>query len=219
MVALGVLTAGIGAVVQENAATADARAVADAFERGLRPVETTGTHRGRVSFAEGRLHTADRDLRVTGGGETRVVSVDALVYEGEGRRVTFLAGAIVRGTRPEAVMERRPPITASRGSGGVLVVGAPRLNASPVGLSGSAVTATLRTDVSHRRTDLGRGRYRVAVETETPRAWKRAFERLNATVVATDRDFDGDGVGSVVARFPGERVAYLVVHDMHLEVD
>jgi hypothetical protein len=34
----------------------------------------------------------------------------------------------------------------------------------------------------------------------------------------TTRDFDGDGVTSVVARYPGERVGYLVVHEMGLEV-
>ncbi|PSQ16386.1 hypothetical protein BRD00_11115 [Halobacteriales archaeon QS_8_69_26] len=218
VVAMGALTAGIGAVVEENAATADAHRVSDGFDRSLRPVETTGAHRGRVSFAEGTLRTVERDLRVIGDGTTHTVQVDALVYEGDGHRVAFLAGAIVRGTAPGAVMERQPPITASRGSGGVLVVGAPKLNASPVARSGSEVSATLHTDVTHDRTRLGEGEYTVAIETETPRAWERAFERLGATVVATDRDFDGDGVTSVVARFPGDRVAYLVVHDMRLEV-
>jgi hypothetical protein len=35
----------------------------------------------------------------------------------------------------------------------------------------------------------------------------------------TRRDVDGDGVPSVVAQFPGDREGYLVVHDMHLEVN
>jgi len=219
VIALGALTAGVGTMVTENAETADANRVADGFDAALRPVETTGADRGRVQFVDGQLRTVERDLRVTDGTATYTVEVDALVYESGDRRVTFLAGAIVRGAGEGARLHRRPPITASRRAGGVLVVGAPSLNASSVGLSGSGtVTALLRTNVTHERVDLGRSQFRVAVETETPRAWVTAFERLNATVLATDRDLDGDGVPSVVAEFPGTRRGYLVIHDMRLEV-
>jgi hypothetical protein len=75
---------------------------------------------------------------------------------------------------------------------------------------------TLETNVSHRRVDLGRGRFAVAVETATPEAFARHFREANATT--TRQDFDGDGTPSVVARFPGRRQAYLVVHDLALEV-
>ena len=57
----------------------------------------------------------------------------------------------------------------------------------------------------------------MAVETATPAAWRAALREAGAEVVDV-RDTDGDGVPSVVARFPGERTAYLVVHEMRLEV-
>lgn len=218
VMALGALTAGIGTVVQDNAAGADAARVADGFDAALRPVETTGVRRGRVAFSSGQVRVVERDLRVTDGSTTRRVAVDALVYETDDRRVTFLAGAIVRGEGERARVVRPPPIVAARGAGGSLVVGAPRLDAATVGVGGEGgVEVVLRTNVSHDRERLGRGSYRVAVETATPAAWRTALEEAGGEVVAT-RDVDGDGVPSVVARFPGERTVYLVVHDMDLEV-
>ena len=220
VMALGALTAGVGTVVQSNAAGADAARVADGFESALRPVETTGLRRGEVAFSSGSLRVVERELRVSNATATRTVQVDALVYESGDRRVTFLAGAVVRGEGAGARLVREPPVVGSRGDGdgGVLVVGAPRLDAAPVGVSGQGgVEATLRTNVSHDRERLGEGEYRVAIETATPAAWRSALEDAGGTVVAT-RDRDGDGVESVVARFPGERVAYLVVHEMDLEV-
>lgn len=218
VMALGALTAGIGTVVQQNAAGADAARVADGFDSALRPVETTGVRRGRVAFSSGQLRVVERDLRVINDTATRRVAVDALVYESGQRRVVFLAGAIVRGDGAGARVVRAPPLVASRGSGGVLVVGAPRLDAAAVGVSGSdGVERVLRTNVSHERTRLGTGRYRLAVETATPAAWRTALSEAGGEVVDV-RDIDGDGVPSVIARFPGRRVAYLVVHEMDLEV-
>jgi flagellin-like protein len=221
VVSLGSLTAAIGAVVDGNAAAADASRVASDLDGALKPVEATGTHRGRVSFTDGQLRTVERELRVVNeSGVVRTVQVDALVFTAGERRVAFLAGAIVRGALGNAWMRTRPPITASSGNvddeTGVLAVGAPALNGS-VAVSGSGGSSVvLRTTVSHHRTELGEDAYGVAVETATPGAWRRYFERQNATV--TTRDFDGDGVTSVVARYPGERVGYLVVHEMGLEV-
>jgi hypothetical protein len=75
---------------------------------------------------------------------------------------------------------------------------------------------TLRTDVGHSRTRLANATYRVAIETRHPDAWARYFERQGATT--TRRSFDADDVDSVVATFPGDRRAYLIVHDLRLEV-
>lgn len=219
VVSLGTLTAGIGTVVEENAATADAARVADDLDAALAPVESTGVHRGRVSFTDGRLRTVERELRVLNeSGLVRPpIRTDALVFTAGDRRVTFLAGAIVRGPPDNARMRTPPPITASRGDeNGVLVVGAPELNGT-VGVSATGGgSALLRTNVTHQRDQLGNGTYRVAVETATPDAWQRYFERHGATV--STREFDDDGVPSVVASYPGERVAYLVRHDLRLEV-
>jgi flagellin-like protein len=159
VVSLGSLTAAIGAVVDGNAAAADASRVASDLDAALEPVEATGAHRGRVSFTDG----AEDDTET-----------------------------------------------------GVLAVGAPTLNGSVAVSASGGGSAVLRTTVSHHRTELGEDTYGVAVETATPDAWRRHFERQNATV--TTRDFDDDGLVSVVARYPGERVGYLVVHDVRLEV-
>jgi len=216
VLAIGGLTAGLGAVVEDSAESADAERVASDLDAALRPVETTGVRRGTIRFGDGALHTEDRELRVLNdSGVVRTVAVDALVYEVGERRVSFQAGGIVRGSGNASRFVRAPPIVAAP-DGGDLIVGAARLGGD-VELWGRT-DRVLVTNVSHDRQYLGEGEYRVAVETSTPAAWVDAFESRNATVVATDRDVDGDGVGSVVARFPDRRTAYLVVHDLDLEV-
>lgn len=211
------LTVAVGTVVQENAATADANRVATDLAAALDPVETTGRHSGKVSFADGRLRTVDRDLRVlNGSGVVRRVSIGGLVFEAGDQRVAYVADAVVRGRTDRAWLRDPPPITASRDAG-VLIVSAARLNVSDVAVGGEgATTATLDTQVTHERTALGNGTYRVAIETATPKPFERWFRSRDATV--TRRDFDDDGVPSVVAEFPDERVGYLVVHDQQLEV-
>lgn len=217
VVGLTTLTAGIGAIVQENAATADAERVATDLDAALDPVETTGRHSGDVSFAGGRLRTVERDLRVLdGSGIRRRVAVGGLVFESGDHRVAYVADAIVRGRGEQAWLRDPPPLTTDRASG-VLVVSAAHLNASDTAVGGEGTTTvTLDTRVEHDRTTLGNGTYRVAIETTTPEPFARWFRERGASV--SRRDFDGDGVPSVVGRFPGERVGYLVVHDVHLEV-
>lgn len=219
IVALGTLTAGVGTVVQDTGATADATRVAADIDDALRPVEATGPRRGYVSFTDGTLEVTDRELRILdANGIVEIVSVDALEFRTADQRVVYLAGAVIRETGAGSELYAPPPITASSGSGGVLVVGAPTLNSTAGSVrSKGGSSVVLATDVTHERTDLGDGTYRIAVETTTPGAWVRYFERQGATV--TDRrDIDGDGTESVVARFPGERVGYLIVHDLRLEV-
>lgn len=214
-VSLGVLTAGVGTVVESNAAAADANRAADTFA-SLQPAKATGVERHRLAFGEGRLRVAPRTVRVLDDdGVVASHQADALVFDSGNRRVTFLAGAVVRGTGDAARVATHPPLSTGDS---LLVVGLPVLNASgPGSVSGSGATRlTLRTDTSHERRSLGEGHYRVAVETATPAAWEAHFASVGAET--TRRDFDGDGVESVVATFPDERTAYLVVHDASLEV-
>lgn len=217
VLALGALTAGVGTVVEQHAAGADQARVAAGLAEAVRPVRTTGVRRGTVPVAGGRLRTVPRTVRVLdGSGVVATVRADALVFEARDRGVTLLGGAVVRRYPTGATMYRPPPVTASRRAG-VLVVGVAALRGNvSVAVSGGE-TLAVRTRVTHDRTALGNGSYRVAVETATPGVWERQFERLNATV-RPPRDFDGDGTPSVVARFPGRRVAYLVVHRVRLEV-
>lgn len=213
-VALGGLTAAVGGVVDEQTARADAAGVAADLDAAIRPVETTGVRRSHVDFADGRLGVEGRELRILNeSGVVAVVRTDALVWRGGDHRVAVVDGAVVRGTTGRAWFDRDPPITSGPG---VLIVGAARLNGSG-SVAGGDVTARVRTTVSHDRVRLGNGTYRVAVETTTPGPFERYAERIGAT--ATRRSFDDDGVDSVVLAFDGQREAYLVVHDLRLEVD
>nr|WP_305794396.1 type IV pilin [Halomarina rubra] len=216
---MGTLTASIGTVLDQNAAAADADRVANDLDAALDPVEATGRHRGRVSFTDGRLHTESRDVRLLEGLDgdrvAQRVRTDALVFEAGDQRVAFVGGAIVRGTNGSATLRDPPLVTASRGEGGVLLVGAPRLG-DPASVGGERASLTVSTNVSHDRVSHGEGYWRVAIETETPGAFERWFTERGATVER--RDIDGDGVTSVVARFEGRRTAYLVVHDLRTEV-
>lgn len=217
VVALGALTVGVGSVVDSQASNADTTRVGEQLGTALEAVERTGQATHQLSFTEGTLSTADRTLRLLENDTvTTEHGVDALVFESGDRRVASLAGAVVRGQEGNAWLLEDPPITSSNRTD-VLVVGAPRVNAEHVAVGGrGGVTTTLRTNVSHERTDLGVGEFAVAVETETPEAFERYFERHGAT---TERHtFAGDEMESVVATYPGQRQAYLVVHDLDLEV-
>lgn len=214
VVALGTLTVAIGAVVDGHAARADAQRVAADLDTALAPVEATGYREGTVQFTEGDLYTVEREVRLLDDdGVVRRVSTRALVFESDGHRVTFLAGAVVRGEPPGATMRTPPPVTESR-EGNVLVVGVATLG-NDVAVGGSG-PVTLVTRVSHERERVGEDTYRVAVETATPRPWRQYFE--DEGVPVSTRDVDDDGTSSVVARYPGRREAYLVVHRLDLEV-
>jgi len=213
-IAMGGLTATIGTIVDEQTASADASRVATDFDSALRPVETTGYRAGDVSFASGHLGVERRQLRVLNtSGVVASVRTDALVFESGQRHVAAVAGAIARGRGASTWLTKRPPITSGPD---VLVVGAQRLNGSGSVSGTGGVTTALTTNVTHDRRALGDDEYRVAIETAAPGAFESyATERgRNASV----RDLDGDGVPSVVIEYAGTRRAYLVVHDMRLEV-
>jgi len=216
VVALGVLTASVGVLVEGHAARADADRVAADLQSGLRPVESTGHRAATVRFGGGRLYTAERQVRVSDAtGTVANVDIGALVYENGDRRVAAVAGAVVRGRGENAWFVESPPVVGSA-SNGVLVVGAANLSATPSSVGGGQVTARLATNVTHDRRSLGPGRYEVAIETEAPAAFERYFVDRGASVSRVD--LDGDGIVSVVAEFPGRRRAYLVEHRMRLEV-
>jgi hypothetical protein len=216
MLSLATLTAGVGVVIEDTAAAADAGRVAADLDSSLEPVAATGHQRGRVSFTDGQLRVVERTLRVLDAdGEVFRTDVDALVFTAGESRVAFVAGMVVRGSAGNAAVHTVPPVASGEG---VLLVGVARLNASgPDTVSAThPTTVPLRTTVTHERRSLGEGEFRVAVETATPGPWERHFLERGAT--PTRRDFDGDGVPSVVGAYPGNRTGYLVVHDLALEV-
>jgi hypothetical protein len=210
-VSLSLVTAGAGTVVEEHAAAASADRVADAMAETLGPDGAAGT----VAVGSGRFGVRNRSVRVL--DETGVVAVrhgDALVYERGERRVAFVAGAVVRGREDAATLTAEPSI---RAGDGVLLVGLPMLSVTRPDAAANRTGATIRrAETTHSRRRFDAGGYAVAVETATPGALEAHFAGENATTAR--RDFDGDGVVSVVARFPGEREAYLVVHRVGAEV-
>jgi hypothetical protein len=214
-VSMGALTAGVGTVIQGNAAAADADRVADSLA-SMEPSEATGVERHEIAFGEGSLSVEARTVRLLDSdGVVASRRADALVFEAGDRRVTYLAGGVARGVGNASRLSEAPPIATGDG---LLLVGLPVLNASgTTAVGGQSVTATLRTDTSHERRELGEGEYRLTVETATPGAWAAYFAEENASVER--RTFAGDDHPSVVATFPGERTGYLVVHDARLEVE
>ncbi|MDS0297903.1 flagellin-like protein [Halogeometricum sp. S1BR25-6] len=220
VVGIGVLTAAAGAVVEEGATAAATARVADGIDDALDTGTVTETET-TVRLADGTLRTADRTVRVLGdSGVVWSVNAGAVVYESRGRRVSAVAGAVTSGPggRSGGSSMSAPPSVAA--ADGTLYVGVPALNASgtdAVSARGAALPVTLRTAPTHERRILPADRYRVAVETTAPAAWEREFRRRGTTTVR--RDFDGDGVPSVVAAFPGERTVHLVVHDLRLEME
>jgi hypothetical protein len=215
--ALGGLTVAVGSVIDAQTASVDATRIADEMDVTLQPLETTGPEAGTLHFADGNLGTVNRELRILENGS--VIdrrSIGALVFEAEDRRVAFLGGAIVRGRASGAWLAAEPPIVASERNG-VLVAGVARLGAGDVAVGTEQATqVTLRTNVSHSRLDLGRGRFAVAIETTTPRPFERYFADQNVSLSRTD--FDGDGIESVVANYSGQRRGYRVIHNLSLEV-
>jgi hypothetical protein len=217
VVALGTLTAGVGTVVDQHAAASDARRVATDLDDALQPVETTGVHRGDVAFTDGELDLVERQVRVlnsSGGGV--VVDANALRFTAGSREATYLAGSVF--VAGNGWGRTRTPLSVAADPG-VLVVSVPALrgNVSLAASGGGGVTRTVRSNVSHRRHVLGQAGYRVAVETEYVDAVAAQFEAKGATTTTT-RDFDDDGVESVVASFDGARAGYVVVHETEVSV-
>lgn len=214
-VSLGLLTAGVGTLVDGHVAATDADRVADGMTAALDRT-ADGPASGRVRFATGRLRTEERTVRLLNdSGTVAQQRADALVYVADGRRVAFVAGAIVEVTAARATFRATPSVTATDGA---FLVDVPLLNATgPDEIVADRTTAVgLRTNATHRRRPLAAGTYRLAVETTLPDAWER-YLRTDAGGV-TRRDFDADGVDSVVARYPNVDRGYLLVRDLRLEV-
>lgn len=219
VVGIGVLTAAAGTAVQDGVAASESARVADALDDSLDPAANVNRGESTVRISGGTLRVVNRTVRIL--NDSAVVwtaHAGGVVYEtgDESRRVAFNAGAVTTNHSGVGRMESSPAIEPANGT---LYVGVPVLNATgsdSVSALGTAADVTFRTNTTHERTTLPKNRYRVAVETSAPGPWERQFEDRGATT--TRRDFDGDGVESVVAAFPGRRSVRLVVHDLRLEV-
>lgn len=214
--ALGGLTVAVGDVLEADTAGLDADRVASDLDAAFRPVAVTGRHTGTVSFLDGRLRSVERTVRlVNDSGTVAQLSADGVVYRAEPAvRVAWLFGAVVRGQPGNAGLATEPPLAVG---GREVVIGVPTVNASFDVSGDGGQTVGVHTRVRHERRSLGTDTWRLAVETTTPAAWERWFRDRGVTNVSR-RDYDDDGTVSVVAGFPGDRRATLVVHRVDVEV-
>lgn len=233
VVALAGLTAGIGSLVDHNAASADAERVADALDDAHAPTETTGTTRTELPLGGGAIDTESRTVRLFGvdtandppplgsldpehnaTDELVEVETDAIIYENEHRTVTSEAGAILLGGQDSTRLYRAPPIHADNSSSEPLLIGLSVVDADVPRLSSSdrGTRLSVTTTVGHERQPLTESEYRLAIETTHPGAWERHFEDLPTRAVQQEE------TTVVVVGIPGDRPAYLVTHRSTVEV-
>jgi hypothetical protein len=207
---IGALTMAAGTFVEDGVAAANTQRVADDL------VGFEGGGLTRVEFSRGTLSVEPRTIRLLRGeGSVVTVEADALVYENRGRRVARLGGVLVEGTHDRSHLRGSLPVVVGDDR---LLVDLVALNATgPSAVGGTEPTAvTIRTRPTREYRTFREAQYAVAVETATPTAWERAFAATGAEL--SRRDFDEDGVPSVVASVPGERVVDLAIHDLRMVI-
>ncbi len=221
VVSLGGLTATVADTVDAGTDHVAERQAATQLADAVRPRRVTGTHTGRLAVGSGRIETVPRTVRLLNdSGTVRRIAADALVYRTDDTRVATVAGAVVRGRPGAPTVVRRPSL---RRAADTLVVGVAALGdredraTASVGVGGHGPVRSqipLRTNVSHHATRYPTDTWRVAIETATPDA---VAASLNTAGDTAQRDFDDDGVPSVVVHVTDRRVVF-VVHALRLEV-
>ncbi|KAB1198920.1 MULTISPECIES: hypothetical protein [Haloferax] len=214
VVAIGLLTASVGGLVDAQLSTADADAATNGFSSLRDGVFSgaNGTHPVRVT--DGDLSRVNRTVRVVpDDGVNRTYDADGYVATFGGHRVAFVGGAVVRGTAENARLVTPVPLSSA---GDAAFLPLSTLTGESTDGGGLGGGAELRVESNRTVTDLPAGTYTVAVETATPEAWERSFEGRGYNTTRTD--FDGDGVPSVVAAIPGERTLVLAEYDVTVVV-
>ena len=216
VVSMAAVAGSVGGIVSETAANADVTRVAGALNDAVGPATGIGEGAVRVPFGAGRLHTVPRDVRVLdANGTVRRYRTNAVGFDAEGRGVTSIAGATVVRTQGWARVARPVRATATPGA---LVLDLVVVDGD-VDVSGRGGGVTLRTNATVTRESFDGGAYRVAIETRQPAAFVRYYERDGATgTVVGERDFDGDGIPSVVVAYPPTSRAYVVVRAVEVAV-
>ncbi|WP_430639237.1 DUF7289 family protein [Haloferax volcanii] len=215
VVAIGLLTASVGGLVDAQIASADADAAADGFSSFRDGVVAAANDSYSVRVTDGDLSRVNRTVRIISETRpTRTYDADGYVADLGGHRVAFVGGAVVRGTGDSAALVTPVPV-AFAGDAAFLTV--PVLTADATDGGGLGSGAALRTQTTRTVTDRPADGYAVAVETATPDAWERAFERRSFNTTRTD--FDGDGTESVVATVPDERTLTVARYDVSVVID
>ncbi|AFK18322.1 hypothetical protein E6P09_06025 [Haloferax mediterranei ATCC 33500] len=215
VVAIGLLTASVGTLVDAQVATADADAAVEGFT-DLRDgvfAGANGSHPVRVT--DGDLSRVNRTVRILSeSGTNRTYDADGYAAELGGHRVAFVGGAVARGTGESATLATPVPLSLA---GDAAFLALPVLTTNSTDGGGLGSGATLRTRTNRTVVDLPTDTYTVAIETAVPSAWERAFERRGFTPTRTD--YDDDGVESVVVAVPDDRTLTLARYDLTVVVD
>ena len=211
VVSVGSMTVVVGDVVERRADAAASDAAVSTFEEGLDP-HRTGPSREPFAVPAGSVRVVDRTVRVRAGTRTVLtIDADAVVYRIDNRRVASVAGAIVRGSSGRATAVR--PLSFADADGTVL------FGVTALGVEGAVATdargAVLRSNVTHDRRRYDAANHRIAIETTTPAA---LAETVPDTAGTSRRDFDGDGVPSLVVDPSGGGRLVVTVHRLDLEV-
>ncbi|MFA9515643.1 hypothetical protein ACERIT_00225 [Halopenitus sp. H-Gu1] len=245
---MGVITAGMGVVIEDHARTIEADRVTAALTTAIEETAAPGHRRRRLPVSAGRVETVERTVRVERDGTWTNWEANGIRYVSESgtRRVETVAGAVIRGEGESAVVTRDPSILASDETVAFtlpVLTGETHMAVSGTGVGGDAGSAnqvgsgtgsgiragsgpgsglTLETTVRHDRRNLGVGTFRVAIETPAPAALARSFERVAATagVEATVErtTFPGDAHPSVVLTIEDERARHMLVREVTVEV-
>ncbi|KAB1192332.1 hypothetical protein GJR96_02290 [Haloferax sp. MBLA0076] len=215
VVAIGLLTASVGTLVDAQVTTADADAATNGFASLRDGVFAGGNSTHPVRVSDGQLSRVNRTVRVVAEqGANRTYDADGYVATFGDHRIAFVGGAVVRGTGNNSRLVTPVPFSIA---GDAAFLPLPTLTASSTdggGLDGGSV---LRARTTRRIDDFPSDEYAIAVETTTPRAWERAFQRRGFN--ATQTDLDGDGIPSVVATAPDERTLTVATYDLTVVVD
>ncbi|ELZ72949.1 hypothetical protein C457_03271 [Haloferax prahovense DSM 18310] len=215
VVAIGLLTASVGGLVDAQIATADADAAADGFSSLRDGVAAGANDSYPIRVTDGDLSRVNRSVRIIPeAGTNRTYDADGYVADLGGQRVAFVGGAVVRGTGDRAVLVTPVPLSFA-GDAAFLTV--PVLTADATDGGGLGGGAALRTRTTRTVTDLPTDGYAVAIETATPVAWERAFEGRGFDT--SRADFDSDGTESVVAVVSGDRTLTVARYDLAVVVD
>ncbi|ELZ87733.1 hypothetical protein C453_05249 [Haloferax elongans ATCC BAA-1513] len=214
VVAIGLVTASVGGLVDAQRTSADAGAAADGFE-SLRDgtfASEDGAYPMRVT--DGNLVRVNRTVRVIAdSGVNRTYDADGYVATIGSHRVAFVGGAVVRGTGENAQLVTPVPLSSA---GDAAFLPLPVLNASSSDGGGLDAGTELQTQTTRTVSERPVDTYTVAVETAAPTAWERAYERRGFDT--TRSDFDGDGVPSVVVTLPADQTLTVVQYDLTVEV-
>ncbi|WP_410765561.1 hypothetical protein [Haloferax sp. DFSO60] len=214
VVAIGLLTASVGGLVNAQLNAADTAATADGFA-DIRDSVLAGsntTHAIRVT--DGDVSRTDRTIRILPeGGSNRTYDADGYVVERGSHAVRFVGGAVVRGERDRAYLVTPSPVSLT---GDSVFLTLPVANPNTTDGFGLGSTSGIRIETERKVTELPSDTYRVAIETETPVAWERTFEEQGFEVSRID--LDGDGVPSVVVTLPEDRTLTVARYDYALEV-